>query len=309
VIRQVLILLVLMALSARMATAQQRRAPPPKFERQQWGKIFFTDWREGIRGERPPLASLRQPNTATAEPRDVTAKPAAAEQSTGPWRDLIRPAALEDEVKRLKLHFDSVVTTPSAFNSGGFQTARVDLSVLATLMAVIHEYGGDVRWQEHAAAARDVLARTAYNSKAASAQVYNEARRRKADLQDLLSGSGVSASSEVSAANDWSNIADRAPLMEYAEQLIERLEDAALSTEPKEQEIARNAQLVAVLGEVLVQPGMVDADDEDYVTLSRAMSAAGSELANTLEQGSLDRVPSAVNEIRRRCDACHEQYR
>lgn len=293
------------------AVGQERRAPPPRFERQQWRDIFFDDWREGIRGQRPPLAALRG---GPAVPSPKTDAPATdSDPSTeNRWVKLISPASLEDEVKRLKIHFDAAVTTPSAFKSGGFQTARVDLSALAALMAVIAEYDGAVRWQAHAGAARDLLARTAANSKAGSTQVYNEVRLRQADLQDLLAGSGLSAPGDAASDRDWSQVADRGPLMEYAGRLIKRLEDAAGSAADPPRAIARDGELLAMLSEVFVQPGMEDADDGDYVALSRALGTASSALAalgEQGEQGELAKLGEAISGLRQRCDACHQQYR
>ncbi len=40
----------------------------------------------------------------------------------------------------MRLHYDSVVTTPGAFNGGGYQEARLDLTVMAMLFAVVHEH-------------------------------------------------------------------------------------------------------------------------------------------------------------------------
>ena len=294
--------------------AQERRAPPPTFSSDQLQGIFFDKLSDAIRGQRPSLSSLR--NSATPVTGNPSATPGSSKTDTAgsggnEWTRLIDPSSIEDEVKRMKLHFDSIVTTPSAFNGGGYQEARLDLTVLATLFAVIGEHDGEVRWKKHAASARDLLARTAFNCKAGSTQVYNEAKLRKADLQDLVSGSGLPGRAGE-PQTDWSKIADRSPLMEYAEDLIETLEDATNDGATIKQQadlVRRNAELIAVLGEALSQEGMDDADDEDYAKLSRAMSEAGSNLAVATETSDAKQIQSAVGAIRKRCDACHEQYR
>jgi cytochrome c556 len=301
-------------LIATPLAAQERRSPPPKFSPDQLQGIFFDKLSDAIRGQRPTLWSLRNANSPATGTTTANSGDSNRDQpSVGGdrWTGLIEPGSIEDEVKKVKLHFDSVVTTPSAFNSGGYQEARLDLTVLATLFAVIHEHGGEIRWKKQAASARDSLARTAFNCKAGSTQVYNEAKLRKGDLQDLVSGSGLSAQ-DGETASDWSKIADRAPLMQYAESLIEALEDATNDAASAKQEvdlIRRNAELIAVLGEALSQDGMDDADDEDYAKLSRAMSGSATDLVTAIETAELKEIQSAVGAIRRRCDACHEQYR
>ena len=211
----------------------------------------------------------------------------------------------------MKLHFDSVVTTPGAFNSGGYMEARLDLTVLSMMFAVIHEHTGEVRWKSQAAAARDLLSRTAFNCKAGSTQVYNEAKLRKGDLQDLISGSGLS-SRDADPENDWGMIVDRSPLMEYADALIESLEDASRdskSVTANTDQIRREAELISVFGEVLTKEGLDEADDDDYKKLSRDMVAASKSVVLALDRNNTDDVRKNVSAIRQRCDDCHNQYR
>jgi cytochrome c556 len=255
---------------------------------------------------------IRKTADAAATAAATTAGGASSAQaSSDPWSPVISPLSLEDEIKRVRLHFDSVVTTPGAFNSGGYQDARRDLTVLASLFAVVNEHGGDVRWKDQAAAARDLIARTAFNCKAGSTQVYNETKLRKGDLQDLVSGSGL-ANREAEPENDWSMIADRSPLMEYADALIERLEGAArdeASIKAEADLIKRNSELLAMLGEVFTREGMDEADDADYAKFSRQLTDAAKGVTAAIERGDTDAVRQGTGAIRQRCDACHEHYR
>ncbi|TWU58641.1 hypothetical protein Poly51_14200 [Rubripirellula tenax] len=289
----------------------ERRAPAPTVSSDQLRGIFFDDLSEAIRGERPLLSTLRK--SAEAMQSKAASKVASSdgEPTNDTWSRLISPVSLEDEVKRVRLHFDSIVTTPGAFNSGGYQDARLDLTVLATLFAIIHEHSADVRWKSDAPAARDLLARTAFNCKAGSTQVFNEAKLRKADLQDLVSGTGLN-SRDAEPENVWTEIADRSPLMEYAERLIGSLEgnsrDAAAIAENVDA-VRRDAELISALGEVLTKEGMDEADDDDYANLSRAMISESKQVVAAIERADFDGARSGVSLIRGRCDACHEQYR
>lgn len=300
----------MMMIAVDVVEADERRAPPPKFTPNQVRGVFFPKLDDAFRGQRPTLSSVRK---AAQQPpgNGAPAKAGGNESETSVWTNLIAPVSIEDEVKRVRLHFDSVVTTPGDFNSGGFQDARVDLTVLATLFAVIGEHGGDVRWKSDAAAARDLIARTAFNCKAGSTQVYNEAKLRKGDLQDLVSGSGLS-DREADAANEWSMIADRSPLMKYAELLIDALEDATRDAESVDREIdtiKRNGELIAMLGVVLSREGMDDSDDEDYTQLSLDMTKTAETLGKAIERNDTEAIRRGASMIRQRCDACHEQYR
>jgi cytochrome c556 len=308
--------LLLLLLVIGNAQAQERRAPPPEFSKERLEGIFFDKIDDAFPTERPTLSKLRSSSAAAPASSVVGGSPANATTESAPaaqdgWAALISPASLEDEIKRIRLHFDSVVTTPAAFSGGGYQEARLDLTVLATLFAVINEHGGEVRWKDQAAAARDLIARTAFNCKAGSTQVYNEAKLRKADLQELISGAGL-ADREATPENQWASIAGRAPLMEYLEQLSESLSQATRDEATIKAEtdlIKRNAELLATVGEVLVKEGMEQADDGDYAKLSRSMTESARSVVQALERTDLDAVRQGAAAIRQRCDACHEQYR
>ncbi|TWU41670.1 hypothetical protein Q31b_31240 [Novipirellula aureliae] len=309
--KPLLIAICLSVSTSIFASAQERRAAAPAFDRRDLQGIFFDSLDDAIRGEKPSLSKVRQmSNQTVAADTEAIANTKMAPGGPNGWSELISPAALEDAVKTTKLSFDSIVTTPGAFNSGGYLDARLELSVLATLFAVINEYTGDVRWKDQAAAARDLISRTAFNCKAGSTQVYNEAKRRKADLQDLVSGSGLS-NRDAEAENDWAMVVDRTPLMQYAERLSEQLKSAsrdAKSAENNADAIQRDAQLLAMVGRVLTREGLDEADDEDYAAFSLSMTKAATAVAVAIERGEYELGPK-VGAVTQSCDACHEMYR
>ncbi|EMI17582.1 secreted protein [Rhodopirellula maiorica SM1] len=311
-IRIPLLTIVVLSLSA-VTDGQERRAPKPTFSEGDTRGVFFDSLDEAFRDNRPTLATIRKASSAAAMAAVASTDADANQESSGgdgDWAKLIAPTSLEDEIKRLKLHYDEVVSTPGSFKGGGYQDARLDLSVLATLFAIINEYSGDVRWKDQAAAARDLIARTAFNCKAGSAQVYNEAKLRKADLQDLVAGSGL-ANRDAEPENDWSMIVDRSPLMEYAELLKDQLKQASRdkkSTEENAEAIRRDAQLLAMVGKVLTLEGLDDAEDDEYAMLSNNMSKAATAVATAMESKTYEIGP-LVGAVTQSCDACHEQYR
>jgi hypothetical protein len=186
------------------------------------------------------------------------------------------------------------------------------LTTLAALFAVIVEHEGDVRWKQDAAAARDLFARSAANCKSGAPQVYNETKLRKADLEDLVGGSGL-ASRQADGENDWGIIADRVPLMTYAEILLEGpLKQGSRSAEAVKAEgdrVRRAAELLAVVGEILQQEGMADSDDEDYALLCKELMDASASVSLALDQEDAAAVSRAVGAVSQSCVKCHESYR
>lgn len=293
------------------ASGDDKRAPAPKFSAKSTQGIFFDSVKDAIRGERPTLESLRKKKAVATMSTDATPDGGDADTGKGPWDKLISATSIEDEIKRVKLHYDSVVTQPGPFKSGGYEEARLDLMVMSSLFAIISEYGGDVRWKEDAAVARDLLGRTAFNCNAGTTQVFNEARARKDDLQDLVSGTGL-RDGKAQESSDWASIADRSPMMEYAEILKEQLRGATSNADDVKAEpndVRRPAELIAVLGKILVQEGMDDADDADYTAFSMAMTKASRDVIKGLELDDYDAIGKAVGAVTQSCDDCHGTYR
>ncbi len=309
---------------AAIALAEERRAPSPSFSKDRYRGLFFRSADEAIRGQRPRVAAGNPADASGAAVGDTPAAasaPAAASVSptaagpsatTSGFTRLVSPASLEDEIKRVRLEFEATITTPAAFRSGEFQKARLHLTTLASLFAVIVEHQGDVRWKRDAAAARDLLARSAANCKSGSAQVYNEVKLRKADLEDLVGGSGL-AVRQAESENDWLTIADRVPLMKYAETLLDGpLKQGSRNAEAvvaERDQLRRSAELLAVVGEILRQDGMADADDEDYRSLCQELIDASTSVSLALDQQDAAAVSRAVGAVSQACSRCHESYR
>ena len=296
--------------------AAERRAQPPSFAKDAYRGTFFESAAEAIRGERPLIGQ-----GAKASPRAEApggGKPAATAPGGGSttadtgFTKLISPATLEDEVKRVRLEFDGAVSTPAAFKAGDYQKARLHLTTLASLFAVIVEHQGEVRWKKDAPAARDLLARSAANCKSGSLQVFNETKLRRSDLEDLTSGCGL-ANREAEAQHDGSTIADRVPLMQYAEQLLDgQLKQGSQNADAVKAEadkLRRAAELMAVVGQILRTEGLTDADDETYAALCGELTSASQAVSLALDQGDAVAVGRAVGAIQQACNKCHENYR
>jgi hypothetical protein len=293
--------------------AAERRSPPPDFSNDPFRGAFFGSAEEAIRGNRPPLGQAIKPVAAAVANVAAAPQPESGGAVTASrFTDLISPASLEDEIKRVRLEFESAITTPGAFKSGDYQKARLHLTTLAALFAVIVEHGGEVRWKKDAAAARDLLARSAANCKSGSVQVYNETKLRKADLEDLISGSGL-ASRQAESENDWSAIVDRVPLMTYVESLLEGpLKSGTRNAEAVKAEgdrVRQAAELMAVVGQILAADNMADADDDEYATLCGEFVGASRSVSQALDQGDAAAVSRAVGAISQSCVKCHDSYR
>ncbi len=311
---------VITAFSQAQQTAPQHRvrARPPKFDSSDVSRVFFDDLFTRLVGERPRT----KPRTTAAS--SVATKPSG--QPTGPdsaahpsgstsakgWSRRVSVATLEDEIKALKLNVDKTVTTPSSFAGRGYKVARQDFSLLAVLFAVIDQYDGDVRWQASAALARDAFARTAANLKAGgSIQVYNESTKRKQDLDDLVRGSRLQGTS--SDDMQWSDVADRSPLMQLLESRLEAhlksWTNSGTELRSHVDDIVHEAELTALIGDVLLREGMDDADDDEYRPFAELLIQGGTQLAKAAKAKDEEAARKAMSSISRSCVDCHDNYR
>ncbi|GIW97640.1 MAG: hypothetical protein KatS3mg111_0973 [Pirellulaceae bacterium] len=289
------------------------RIRPPQFDASRFQGIFYADVAEQLRGELP-----------TEQARQMAIAPGAGEPSSSPdggeptgnedpfgWKKLIEPVVLEDLVKETKLRLDREITTPAAFSGGGFQVARREFSLLALLFAIIEHYPGEVRWKADAALARQRLTRAAANTKVGSIQTYREAKERLQDLDDLIRGSSLVGNAE--GETDWSNLIDRVPVMQLLEwayqQELSKLVANEASFTANADAVRRYAELVAVLGRILLAEDMPDATDADYQQFTEEMIEHARQVRLAVDIGNAEQARIEAAAIGQSCSSCHENFR
>lgn len=309
----------ILAGSLAIALAQQpgpkpvRRAQPPKFDSSASSNFFNNALDEGLAGPRP---NLGKPN-AVANNTPAVGTPAAGNtggsgSGTG-WSSIISGATIEDSIKSLKLQTDASVTTPSDFAGKGYKTVRRDFSVLAMLFAITGDYDGDVRFKNDAPAARDVFARTAANAKVGTQQVFNEAKLRKTELGELVGGTSPYGGKEAERKPTWNTVCDRSPLMQHLESIYEPKLKPALASEAQfkanSEELVKDAEIIAAIGQVMMQNGMEDADADDYKVFCQRLVKAGKDIVDGVKLKNFQSASAAGGEIGKCCTECHENYR
>jgi hypothetical protein len=291
-----------------------KRAQPPKFERK--GDVFYADaFKDGLTGERPPDLGKAAP-TVTAGPAGGSPTPATnvgGGVAGSGWSAIISGQTVEDEVKELKKLIDAEVTTPSDYAGKGYKVARRDFSMLAMLFAIAGEYDGDVRWKKDSPAARDVFARTAANSKVGTSQVFQEAKLRKAELQDLVGGSSPYQGKDADVKVVWSTVCDRNPLMKHLERIYEPQFKPLLSDKGQFManidKVTHDAEMIAAIGVVLAKDGMEDADADEYKAFCLKLQKAGKEIVEAAKVKNYDAASAAGAALGKACTECHEGYR
>jgi hypothetical protein len=286
-----------------------KRARPPKWSADVLD-AFFEDARQKLVGERPDY-SERKDTAVAAESSD--AGPESVAQAAGvAWSKLIDAETIETEIKRLGQAVNSDVTTPSEFKGGKYQDCRRHFSVLAVLFAVAAEYDGDVRWRDASAGLRVLFARAGYNCKVGTDQTYQESNQRKQDLAKLVSGSRPQVPSAERSA-DWSQVADRPPLMQrlniaHEERLTKWLANER-EFERHRDDVRHEAQLVAAIADVVSREGFDYWDDEQYAAFVRELRQAATDVAAAVDLDNFEQARQAGSRMTKACADCHEGYR
>lgn len=293
----------LLAATVVFGAAAERRARAPTWKQVPAGVFFDDAFQQGLTGEpRRPSAE------APAAPQD----PAAASAQGMAWAESISAAAIEDELKASLGRLDGLLAQAGDFKARGYRAARREFALAAMLFAVIREYPAEVRWKNHAAAARDAFGQAALRTQVGSDAVLQQAQHLQQSLQELVRGGGFPEAAG-DTPSDWPQICPRAPLMQRLEMAqIERLSPALGATAPFQKStslVLHEAQVVAAIAQALLQSGMEDAADEDYGDYCRAMKQAAQEIQRAAEQGDYESARGAASQLQQSCTDCHAAYR
>jgi cytochrome c556 len=181
------------------------------------------------------------------------------------------------------------------------------------LFAIAGDYDADVRFKKDAPAARDVFARTAANSKVGTQQVFNEAKLRKQELSDMVGGTSPFAGKDAERKPTWNTVCDRSPLMQHLESIYEPRLKPAMASESqfksKSDEIMQDAEMIAAIGQVMMQNGMEDADADDYKAFCNRLVKAGKDIVDGVKLKNFQAASAGSAEIGKVCTECHENYR
>jgi hypothetical protein len=302
--RHVFITLIFGFLFPPTADAEERARPPKWTDEVQ--NTFFDDARTTLEGPRHNYAD------ASTQTRPLQ-RAGSEDNSTFPWSHLISPTTLETEVKRCSTSLDAAVTTPSAFKSVGYKSARRDFSELAVLFAVIAQYDGDVRWKDVAAGTRDQFARAGFNAKVGTDATYREAVDRKQDLGALVRGERPTTPNATATFDDWTQIAARPQLMQrletaHDERVTKWLTDAAAFRRNREN-LRHEAEIVAVLAEVIHREAYEYWDDETFAEYAAELRNAATDTAKAAEADNFDQARDAAVRATGACTNCHAGYR
>jgi len=227
------------------------------------------------------------------------------------WSTLVSEQTLVDEIKDMKPPLAAAVASPSAFKGGGYDRARDAFSDVALAYGVIAAFDEEIRWKKDAAGIRDLFARAGLHCMQGSDQSFTEAKLRVADLEKLLEGKPPADTPGPTLAR-WSQVVARSPLMTRLGVAEERLLAATSSAADFDKAVAQlrhEAEIVAVIGEVIRQPDYELHDDDGYLGYAASMRDAAVRARDAAKEKNYEAARSAVGDLKKACVACHGDYR
>ena len=293
---------------SRAAPLVAKEARPPKWSRDVLD-AFFDDAREKLIGPRPDYGA--QADSDDSAPASSLQRAGSAPANS--WSNLITPDILETEVKRLSQSVAVTVTNPSAFKGGGYKDARRDFSELAVLFAVSAQYDGDARWKDAAAGLRDLFSQAAADANVGTDQSYREATARKQVLAELIRGGRPQIRKAAAAVADWSQVSARPPLMQriniaHQQRLTKWLADAS-SFRRNQSDVQQEAQIVALLADVIHRESFEYWDDETFVGYANDLQEAANDVSAAAASGNYEHAREAIGRATSACANCHDGYR
>lgn len=292
------------------------RAAPPKSWDNETERLFSTDPLTLLRGERPRVGAGTSSSGAvaggTVAGGTVAGTTPSAGSGGGGWSKFVSASSVEDEIKSYRLSVAANVKSPGVFNGGGNRNLRKEFGIVAAMFGIAAEFDGPVRWKEEAAGARDAFARAARNAKAADSNTFKESRARSQDLDLLINGEKVEFETPAEDFR-WSDICERRAIMS-------RLKDAQLERikpwtanqaefDRNKDNVLREAEIIAVLAEIIQKENYEFYDDDDYLAFCDQMQRHALDVVAAAKDGNLAEAQRAAGEVAKTCDACHEGYR
>lgn len=287
----------------------QPRAEPPEWP-QDVVDVFFEDARSALVGPRPDFQAAQVAATKPATPLGESSDDEAG--SGVVWTELVDADTLETEIKRQLTSLQKLTATPSAFKGGGYRGCRVQFTWLATLFAVADDYDDSVRWQREAEALAQLFGRAGANCKVGTDQTYREAQLRVQDLADLVRG-GRPDTPPVKPDVGWDQISSRTPLMKRMEVAInQRLSPNASdgrALKANADDLLHESQLLAMMAQVIVQPGFDDADDESYAAHAHGLRDAAVSFGKAVDLQTFQAARESLGNMQKACSNCHDEWR
>ncbi len=279
------------------------RARPPAWT-QDVREAFFDDAREHLVGDRPSTSDNAK-QVATI-PEDLLLGKGQA------WSALVDAETLVIEIKRATNRVANSVPRATEFKVEGYRLCQRDFRLLAIWFSVVREFDVEVRWQANAGAMGVYLRSVASQCQSGSDESLSVAREASEVLAELMRGQTPTLRSWANSATiEESDGLDA--IMQRMKQATEKkiaiALDGAKEFRKARNDVAHEAQIVAVLAQVIRQEGFDYSEDETYLEYAQQLEKAAVALRQAVRNRDYAAAEQAHGQMKQSCANCHEDYR
>jgi hypothetical protein len=284
--------------------------PPPKFDSDVL-QLFATDARTKLGPGEPGGLRPKAAAAPGAAPGEAAGEDAAGGSFT--WSKLISSDSLEAEVKAQVPIAADAVKTNTGFKGKGREQAQTSFTVLATLFGVIAQYDGDVRWKRDAPGLEKEFSQAGFNCKTSSDAAYKGSQKCAQDLAELVRGGTVELP-KGDASLPWPELVNRPALMRRMEEArnggnVSKWLSNKNEFKKNKDSLLREAQLLAVVSEVIKSKGFESGDDEVYQKYAGELQKQCLAMIEAIKTDQQDKAQSDFAQVSKACDACHGDFK
>lgn len=303
-----------LALPLQQEKKTRKRVARPTIEKSNTD-YFDNVFSDALVGDRPAPATkaeIAKSKKAVIGSGGGTESGSSNTTASGSWSKYITAEMIQSELKSLSNQLSQDVTSPGKFKSGGNRAVRQTASMIAVMFGVIVEFDGDVKWKDIAEGARDSFAQCAQSSSTTSNQAYQQAKNRKEDLQQILSGGPFTPPVKPSEDFEWASVADVSELMKRLKvSYRERIKPWVASEKEYQDnfdELMHEAAVLAVIAEVLKKETMENADNDDYVEFCDSLRDGAMAILNSKNTKDHAMATKGAGMMDQSCQNCHAEY-
>ena len=206
------------------------------------------------------------------------------------------------------------VKTQNNFKSKGREVAQGAFTELALLFGVISQFDGDVKWKKDALGLQKAYAQAGNNCKTSSDAAYKEAKKRTEDLGELLKGGSIGDLPKAEGPGTWHELLNRPVLMKRFEEARASGKIAKAISNKSElkkgkDKLMQEAQVLAVISEVIKDQGFESANDEAYQKYAQAFQGHCLALIEAVKNDDPDKAQAAFAQVSKACDTCHGDFK
>ncbi|MBD3675527.1 MAG: cytochrome c [Planctomycetaceae bacterium] len=256
----------------------------------------------------PTVANNDDTPPETPEPEPKPAEPKAAQVA---WEELIPMEELDNEIKSIRNFLTPTLQTVGAYNRE-YKKIPMQGNTMAALAQIALNHPGEALWKDQAAALRDISYNLANSADAPGRAGYDAASLQFENLLQIFNGSEPTLEEEPDPNLDFSEKADRGPLMRRMEEAFNWLSSntPTPSAFVDVKEKAKHETIVlGALTKVTGDKSYLFADEPDYQGHVKDMMAAITQMRKAIDDEDHDSFREGVSTLTKKCAECHTDYR